>query len=251
MAELIDFYIYDRTTLIHRIDPRVKIVALTGLSIAIFYAELLGMVIGTVAILTVIMPMSKGIIRLFSRLWGFLIILTGVLIANSFSIPGETILTIWKISFSLEGVQAGLLFFWRILLIIVVGYVISASTSATNIRNAVNWIFQFVPFVPHKALSDMMRLLVRFLPMILIRSHLIGEAQKSRGIQYRKNPIYRLRVFSLSLLRQSFLSADQLNMAMASRCYHSRRPRCPWPIHKFDIYCLFSIGLLIAVFLIF
>ena len=247
MAELRDISVNDRTTFLNRIDPRVKIGALTGLSIAIFIAALPGMIVGTLVILIVVAPMLLDIIHLFSRLRVFLVVLTGVLVANAVSIPGETLFEFWKISISADGVQVGLLFYWRILLVIIIGYVVSSSTSATDIRNAVSWIFQIVPFVPHRMLGDMVGLLVRFLPLILIRSHLITEAQNSRGILYRKNPVYRIRVFSISLLRQSFLSADQLSMAMASRCYQLRRPIHVWPFRKIDIFCLFSIGILISV----
>ena len=246
MAELRDISVSYRTTILHRIDPRVKVAALTGLSIAIFNAELPGMIVGTLAILIVVTPMRRDIVHLFSRLRGFLLVLTGVLVVNAVSIPGETLFEFWKISISVDGVQVGLLFYWRILIVILIGHAVSSSTSATGIRNAVSWIFQFVPFVPHQVLGDMVGLLVRFLPLILIRSHLITEAQSSRGILYRKNPVYRIRVFCISLLRQSFLSADQLSMAMASRCYQLRRPIHVWPFRKIDIFCLFSIGILIG-----
>jgi energy-coupling factor transporter transmembrane protein EcfT len=69
----------------------------------------------------------------------------------------------------------------------------------------------------------MIGLLIRFFPLILRIVRETEDAQKSRGIDHRKNPVYRFSKLSISVLRKTFEYAEKLAEAMDARCYSETR----------------------------
>jgi len=69
----------------------------------------------------------------------------------------------------------------------------------------------------------MIGLIIRFLPMILDQARATAEAQRSRGMENRKNPVFRLIKFAVPLLRRTFENADRLAVAMDARCFNEER----------------------------
>jgi energy-coupling factor transporter transmembrane protein EcfT len=126
---------------------------------------------------------------------------------------------IWGIRSSTVGMYDATLVCWRIILAAYAGINLMATTRTWEIRAALRWFFKPIPFVPEKRLSAMISLMMRFLPMILRQSGEISDAQKARGIECRKNPIYRMSRFVLPLTRRTFEDADHLIVAMEARSY--------------------------------
>ncbi|NJL58478.1 MAG: energy-coupling factor transporter transmembrane protein EcfT [Desulfobacteraceae bacterium] len=84
--------------------------------------------------------------------------------------------------------------------------------------------------MPEKRLAVMMSLLMRFLPLIHLQIREISDAQKARGIECRKNPIYRTVKFVIPLIRRTFEDADRLVIAMKARsfCEDRSEPELLW-----------------------
>jgi len=129
------------------------------------------------------------------------------------------LLPIWGIRSLTAGMYDATLVCWRIILAGYAGVSLMATTRTWEIRAALRWFFKPIPFVPEKRLSAMISLMMRFLPLILRQSNEISDAQKARGIECRKNPIYRMVRFVLPLTRRTFEDADNLIIAMEARCY--------------------------------
>jgi len=49
------------------------------------------------------------------------------------------------------------------------------------------------------------------------------DAQRARGVENRKNPVYRLVKLGIPVLRRTFERADKLASAMEARCYSENR----------------------------
>jgi energy-coupling factor transporter transmembrane protein EcfT len=64
---------------------------------------------------------------------------------------------------------------------------------------------------------------VRFIPFIFEQAKKTAEAQRARGVENRKNPVYRLKMFGIPLMRRIFERADKLVLAMEARCYSENR----------------------------
>jgi energy-coupling factor transporter transmembrane protein EcfT len=79
------------------------------------------------------------------------------------------------------------------------------------------------PWIPAKRIAIMMSLVVRFIPIIFEQAKKTMDAQRARGVDNRKNPVYRLKMFSIPLMRRIFERADKLVLAMEARCYSENR----------------------------
>jgi energy-coupling factor transporter transmembrane protein EcfT len=97
----------------------------------------------------------------------------------------------------------------------------------------------------------MMGLVLRFLPLLLDQAREIAAAQRARGVENRKNPLYRLRLATVPLMRRSFQRADELAMAMAARCY-SEQGRPLQPRASSRDWCAFAVvaGICLAAVLL-
>ncbi|RLB95512.1 MAG: hypothetical protein DRH50_04015 [Deltaproteobacteria bacterium] len=65
--------------------------------------------------------------------------------------------------------------------------------------------------------------MVRFLPVIIDQVKESADAQRARGVENRKNPVYRLGKLGIPIMRRTFERADKLAVAMEARCYSENR----------------------------
>ncbi|PQP33481.1 energy-coupling factor transporter transmembrane protein EcfT, partial [Desulfobacteraceae bacterium SEEP-SAG9] len=77
--------------------------------------------------------------------------------------------------------------------------------------------------MPAKKVAVMMSLMMRFVPVIFNQAKETLDAQRARGVENRKNPVYRLTKFTVPLIRRTFENAEKLAVAMEARCYSDRR----------------------------
>lgn len=146
-----------------------------------------------------------------------------IFIARSLSTEGEVILNIYGISATREGCLLGMQVSWRLVVVILLSLGVISTTTTAEIKAAVEFYFVRVPFIPEKRLSTMLGLLLRFIPIIMNQIQETLDAQKARGIEMRRNPVYRLVKLTIPVLRRIFQNGDQLAVAMASRCYTENR----------------------------
>ena len=124
------------------------------------------------------------------------------------------------------------------------GVTVSSTCLPSEIRSAVEWFLRPLPWVPEKRIAVMLSLVVRFIPSILNQARETADAQRARGVERRKNPIYRLTTLVIPMLRRILQDADNLVIAMTARCYSENRTGPEFsPDRK-------SWGLLIAVILL-
>lgn len=234
MAELIDFRYHGSPTFLHSIDARVKLAGMAALSVATVSAGSLGMALASVGVAAGALTIRPLALRLIFSLKFFWLILLGVVLARALTTPGDLLFKWHFIALSYTGLTAGLMISWRLLVIVYLSLLITVTTPANDIRAAIQWFLSPIPFVKAQAISDMIMLLIRFMPMILVRSQQISDAQKARSVACRKNPLYRVRIYSMSLLRQTILESEQLSYAMAARCYDAQRSIPPRPFKLRD-----------------
>ena len=223
MAELIDFRYHGQRTVLHGIDARVKLAGMAALSVATLTSAPLGLALASFLVAAGAITIRRLALGLFLKLKLFWLILLAVVLARTLTTPGDLMFQWQFIALSRDGFIAGLMISWRLLLIVYLSLLITVTTSASEIRTAIHWFLHPIPLVNAQVISDMIMLLIRFIPVILIRCQQISDAQKSRSVACRKNPVYRIRMFTMSLLRQVFLESEQLGFAMAARCYDTQR----------------------------
>jgi len=223
MAELTAFsYIAGHSTL-HRIDPRFKIISIIFLSLVSLNLYLRGLGLLTVLLLGVIfyarLPLASG----FKELRYFLILLLLIFVARVLSTDETPLIYLKYITISIPGITNGILVCWRLVLIVILGFVFISTTPPSAIKAAVQWFLKPVPFIPEKKVALMMGLIMRFVPVILDQARETAQAQKARAVENRKNPVYRLSKFGFPLIRRTFERADDLVAAMEARAFTEHR----------------------------
>lgn len=230
-------------------DARIKLLGLMLMSLLSLGGGGVSLSILSVLILVLAADCGLSLVRLAAELRYFLFLLLLVFIARSLSTPGETVWQWRFIHISVEGVAAGLLVCWRLLIVIVGGLLLVHSTRISRITGAVRWYLRPVPLIDEIRVALMMGLVVRFIPGLLLRANETADAQRARCVESRKNPLYRIRVLVIPWLKNIFLEADELVQAMQARGYTGRRTEPEFSLHRGDwialtfLFCL-VIGLI-------
>lgn len=223
MTELTAFGYRSGTSVLHGLDVRFKLVFLVLISLASLKAHALELAVLTCTLFVLIINAgvtAKSIVDLLRYVF-FLLML--VFIARALSTPGSPLFTFKAISVTREGIYVGAIICWRLVLVIMIGLSMVATTRSSEIRAAVEWFLRPFPFIPEKRVSIMMGLIMRFIPVIFDQAKVTVDAQRARGIENRKNPMYRLKKLALPLMRRTFERADKLANAMEARCYTENR----------------------------
>ncbi len=227
MAELTAFSFRTGNSLLHGLDARFKLVFLALISFAGLKAYLPGLFILTLALAAVMIHTRLSFLSVLKEIRYFLILLLFVFAARALSTPGVPVLEADLLGKTMavtgEGLYHGTLICWRLILTVLLGLLLVSTTRPSEIRAAIGWFLAPFPFIPEKRVATMIGLTVRFIPLILNQAKETSDAQRARGIENRKNPIYRLTKFAIPLMRRTFEDADKLVIAMEARCYTENR----------------------------
>jgi energy-coupling factor transporter transmembrane protein EcfT len=210
-------------SLLHRFDPRTKLIALALLGVIGLSAPPLWL--AAAGFLEAVLIWSAGVDprRWLRDLRAFWVLLLFVLAARGLSHDGTPLVQVGPVSLSAEGLAEGGVVCLRLWFVALAGIGVSATTSPSRIEAAVRTLLAPVPFVPERQMATMLGLVVRFLPEVLREAQLTREAQTARCVEKRKNPVARLSLFAVPLLRRIFTRADRLALAMEARCYSRNR----------------------------
>ncbi len=208
---------------LHRMDPRVKLAAVALLSAAGMGAGPDGLLLLSAILLAAGFGAGLSPFRFLSELRYFFLLLVGVALVRAWAVPGPPLVALPGVTLSETGLREGLLIAGRLGAVAAIGLLLVATTRTAAVRDALIWLFRPVPGLPEGRIAVMLSLLVRFLPVILLRAGETADAQRARCVERRRNPVYRLRRFSVPLLRRVFLDADALAAAMDARCHSDHR----------------------------
>jgi energy-coupling factor transporter transmembrane protein EcfT len=223
MAELTSFSYRAGRSFLYCLDARFKLLFLVLISLASLKAGLWAMLLLSGGLLGMLPGARLSLLPVFRELRYFLFLLVVVFAARALATPGDAVFTFKLMTITRQGLFDGVLVCWRLLLVVLLGLVLTATTRPAEIRAAVEWILKPIPGMPARQIGTMMGLIMRFIPVILNQARETAEAQRARGIENRKNPVYRLTKLGIPLIRRTFENADRLIVAMESRCYSENR----------------------------
>lgn len=215
-------------SIIHRLDPRFKIVITIIFIVMIFSGKgYICLAIGTVY--TVLAVLLSGIpVKMFVKsikpLLPFLLITAALnlLLVNS----GE-VLWQWKfLKLTDEGLNISAFMIIRIVLLITGSSLLTYTTSPITLTDAIERLLsplKKVKFPVHE-LAMMMSIALRFIPTLIEETDKIMSAQKARGAEIDTGSFTTRAKNLVSILVPLFISAfrraDELATAMECRCYH-------------------------------
>lgn len=223
MPELTPFSYRAGTSALHRLDVRFKLVCLIFISLASLKAYFMPLFLLNLLALLLLLHIRVSLLSVLKEIRYFFILLLFVFTARALSTPGTPVLESAILTVTREGIHDGLLVCWRLLLIVLFGLSLVSSTRPSEIKAGVEWFLNPFPFIPAKRAGTMLGLMMRFIPVILNQAKETADAQRARGIENRKNPVYRLIKFGIPLMRRTFEDADKLIIAMEARLYSENR----------------------------
>ena len=245
-------------SILHRLDPRVKISLLFVLLIPIFMArepiEYAFLTAVTIALAALSKINAKALLHSLKPLqW----ILLFTFLIHLISHDGEVLfqLLFWKAT--VEGLRAGLLICLRLILMIALSSLLTFTTSPLKLTDAVEKLLSPLKTfgVPAHELAMMMTIALRFIPTLLEEADKIIKAQKIRGVDIEHgNFVNRLRMMVpilVPLFLSAFRRADELATAMEARCYRGGAGRTHMKsleITPLDCKAIAFVGLLIGFF---
>ena len=220
-------------TIIHRLDPRTKLIWVVIFIAALFtardyvsYALMIAVTVGLVAVSGV---RPHNLLRGMKPLI-FIICFTGIL--NLFYTRGGTTLFEWWIfTVTTAGIKRAVLMVIRIMMLICGTLLLTYTTSPMALTDGFEILFGPLKKirVPIHEMSMMMSMALRFIPTLIEETDKIMSAQRARGADFDTGRLLERAKAMLPLLVPLFVSAfrraDELAVAMESRCYHGGEGR--------------------------
>lgn len=217
---------YPANSPIHKLDPRIKIVALIALIVISFVANtvpsaLLMLFIAALLILVSKVPLGMYL-KSLKAIW-FLILLTSVI--NVFYVDGRELFSVFGLSVSFEGVRQSCFVALRLVCLILLSSTLTFTATPTELTGAIESLLSPLKIFKIKVhdLAMLMTIALRFVPTLLEEAQKIMSAQKARGADLESGGLLARTKALIPILIPLFVSAFrrayELALAMECRCY--------------------------------
>ena len=213
---------YPTGSVIHRMDPRVKLFGTLVFLISVFaYKGIVGFAIVTLFLAAVI-GISKVPFRyMIKGLKAIMILMLITALFNLFLTPGEALIQIWKLKITKEGVMSAIRMAIRLTYLILGTSLMTLTTTPNQLTDGLEKALRPLAkiHVPVHEIAMMMSIALRFIPILVEET-----AQMARGASFDEGNIIKKAKSLIPLLVPLFVSAfrraNDLAMAMEARCYN-------------------------------
>lgn len=237
---------------IHRLDPRIKIIATVLYIVELFIVNsFIGFGI-CAGVLFVTVAISKIPISYIMRgLKPILLILLFTFFLNIFMVDGRVL---WRIGFlkvTDNGLYTAVFMSIRLLLLIIGSSLLTLATTPISLTDGIERLLTPLQKigVPTHEIAMMMSIALRFIPTLLEETDKIMKAQQARGADFESGNIFKRAKSLIPILVPLFVSAfriaQDLAMAMEARCYRGGKGRTRLHEMKFkakDIWALIALN---------
>ncbi len=243
-------------TLLHKTDPRMKLIITVLFIASVFMAEsLYALTLMLVfSLLTVIIAKLsfKVVLKALKPLL-FVVIFTSVI--SIFWKKGDTLLvSFWKIQIYAEGLWYALMIALRIVVLIIGSNVLlSYTTSPIALTDGLEQLLSPLKKikVPVHDFSMIMTIALRFIPTLIEETNRIMSAQRSRGADFSSGSLVKRAKALIPIFIPLFASllrrADELAIAMECRCYTGDNGRTSMNTLKYSVRDFFVLALFILL----
>lgn len=256
MADITIGQYYPENSIIHKLDPRVKLFGTMVFVIMLFNVNnIAGYGLFTV-FLGLIVKMSKVPFgKLLKGVKGILFIMLLTSLTIVFFTPGQILIEFWSITITKEAlIKAGYMMI-RLVYLVICTSIMTLTTTPNDIAAGLEKAFGFLKVVkfPVHDLAMIMSLALRFIPTLMDETEKITKAQKARGADFESgNLIQRAKSLIpilIPLLISSVRRALDLADAMEARCYHGgkRTKMKPLKYAKRDYMAYLSYVVIVVV----
>ncbi len=227
-------------SLIHRLDPRSKLIAMILYIIIVFWANnfITNLIMLTFTLVVIFLSQVK-LSFFFNGIKPMVgIILFTTIFQMLFTQGGEVFLSLWIIKITSYGLSQAALIFMRFLLIILFSTLLTLTTTPLSLADAVESLLKPLERlkVPAHEIGLMLSLSLRFVPTLMDDTTRIMNAQRARGVDFGEgNLIQKVKSIIpilIPLFASSFKRADALAIAMEARGYQGGDGRTKYRLLK-------------------
>lgn len=223
---------YQTDSVIHRLDPRVKLTGTLLYIITLFFIDsIIGYVIATLALAAVIKLSKVPFAFIVRGMKAIVFLLLITVVFNMFLTPGEPIVRFWIFKLTKEGLRTALFMGWRLCLLIIGSSLMTLTTTPNHLTDGLEKSLRAFNKigVPVHEIAMMMSISLRFIPILIEETDKIMKAQMARGADFESGNVLQKAKAMVPLLVPLFISAfrraNDLAMAMESRCYRGGEGR--------------------------
>ncbi len=224
---------YPKESIVHRLDPRSKIILLILYIAAVFCASALWSFLPAAGFVLLASFLSGIPIRIMLRSikpLRFILILTFVL--NLFFMNGENILLdLGFARITEEALRTAVLYVLRLIFLVTGSSLLTLTTAPIPLTDGLEYLLRPLKVIrfPAHEMAMMMTIALRFIPTLLEEADKIMKAQAARGADFESGNLMQRAKAMIPLLVPLFVSAfrraGDLAMAMEARCYHGGEGR--------------------------
>lgn len=243
-------------SIMHRLDPRAKLIGLFMMIAAVFIPKswLVFLVIA-VAITIALLFARIGIKMIVQAFKPMIVMMIFLLVINALTVKtGDVLFNIGTIAVHYDAVFNTLFVICRLLLMISITTLLTATTKPLDLTLGIEWLlkpFELLHFPTHE-IAMMVSIALRFIPTIIEETIRIMNAQKSRGVDFENGTLSQKISSILSLIvplfSVAFERAYELADAMEARGYIPGAKRTRYHVLKFKfldfLFIVICLGIL-------
>lgn len=223
---------YPGNSVIHRLDPRVKLLGTIVYIASLFIAQnpVIYLLAG-VALFACINIAGIPVKYVTRGLKSIVIILLISVLFNVFLTEGTVIAQIGKLKITYEGIIQAAYMAFRLIFLIMGSSVMTLTTTPNNLTDGLEKALGFLKVikVPVHEIAMIMSIALRFIPILMDEADKIMKAQTARGVDFENVNFFKKIKALTPLIVPLFVSAIRraydLATAMEARCYRGGKGR--------------------------
>ena len=248
---------YPAKSFVHRLDPRIKLLALIAYIVLLFCADnFYSLFACAVVLIAAVIAARVPFGRVLKSVKAIIFILIFTSVLNVFFHGGKNILLEWEfIKIYREGVIFAVFLILRLFFLVMGSSILTLTTTPVALTDGIESLLtplKWIRFPVHE-LALIMSIALRFIPTLIDETNRIISAQKARGADFESGNIFKrikaIIPILIPLLISAFRRADELGDAMDARCYSGSKNRTKYKKLKFgirDLIAFLVFGALIA-----
>lgn len=223
---------YQTDSVIHRLDPRIKLVTTLCYIISLFIVDNVAGYVIAGLFLALIIKLSKVPVKFMVRgMKSIVFLLLMAVVFNLFLTQGEVIASFWIFKITKEGLILAGMMAVRLVFLIMGSSIMTLTTTPNQLTDGMESLMKPLRLikVPVHEISMMMSIALRFIPILLEETDKIMKAQIARGADFESGNLIKKAKSIVPLLVPLFVSAfrraNDLATAMEARCYRGGEHR--------------------------
>ena len=213
-------------SILHTLDARTKLLGTFLYIIMLFVVNNVWGLLLSFAALALVIALSKVPIKFILRgLTPIFLIIVFTFVINIFMSDGRVLWHWWILTITDEGVERAFFMAARLILLILGSSMMTLCTKPIELTDGLEKLLKPLSKigVPSHEIALMMTIALRFIPTLMDETDKIIKAQQARGADFESGNIFSrgksLIPILIPLFVSSFRIAQELALAMESRCY--------------------------------